>query len=330
MSKLLKSLIAIAIIAIIIVALLFYWQYQTYHPSTDDAYVQANVIQIAPQVSGQVESIDTTDNQTVKKGQLLFSINPKPIVYKVEQAKAQLKQTEQNLIAKADSVKTAEALVSQREAEAVVAQKNYDRIIYLANDDQATKSEADQVTSQLEAAKAALTAAKTEVLKAKAELGAAGDQNADLEVAQENVNAALLNLQYTKVYAPEDGIITNFALRIGDVVTADEEVFSLIENNVWWVDANYKETDLTHLKTGQKAKINIDIYPDYVFTGVIDSISSGSGASSSILPPENATGNWVKVAQRFPVKIIISHLSATHPLRVGASATVTIDASLDK
>lgn len=326
MSKLLKVFISITTLIVIIVAIVLYWQYQAIHPSTDDAYVQANVIQIAPQISGQIDHIDTADNQTVKKDQLLFSIDPKPFTYKVEQAQAQLKQTEQDLIAKADAVKTAEAMVTEREAEEVVAQKNYDRIIYLANSDQATKSEADQVTSQLEAAKAALTAAKTEVLKAKAELGAPGNQNADLEVAQENLNAALLNLQYTKIYAPEDGVITNFDLRVGDVVTADEETFSLIEDNVWWVDANYKETDLTHIKVGQKAKIVVDIYPDYTFTGIVDSISDGSGASFSLLPPENATGNWVKVTQRFPVKIIVNNLNSKYPLRVGASATVTIDA----
>ncbi len=327
MSKLLKIFIALVTILLIILAISFYWQYQKYHPSTDDAYVQANIIQIAPQISGQVDHIYVANNHSVKKGDLLFSIDPTPFAYKVEQAQAQLKQTQQDIVAKSDAVKTAEAIVKQREAEEVVAQKNYDRIIYLANADQATKSDADQVTSALQAAKAALTAAKTEVLKAQAELGETDNHNAALQVAQANLNTALLNLQYTKITAPKDGIIANFDLRVGDVVNPNEGLFSLIENNRWWIDANYKETDLTRVKVGQKATIKVDIYPDYTFTGIVESISDGSGSSFSILPAENATGNWVKVTQRFPVKIIINNTTAQYPLRVGASATVTIDTS---
>lgn len=327
MSTLLKTLIAAGTVILIVLAISLYWQYQKYHPSTDDAYVQANIIQVAPEISGRIDHIYVANNHFVKKGELLFSIDPKPFTYKVEQAQAELKQTQQDIIAKSDSVKTAEALVNQREAEKVVAQKNYDRIIYLANADQATKSDADQVTSQLQAAKAALIAAKTEVLKAQAELGENDDHNAGLQIARATLNTALLELQHTKVTAPQDGIIANFDLRMGDIVNVNQTLFSLIENNLWWVDANYKETDLTRIKIGQKATIHVDIYPDYTFTGTVDSISDGSGSSFSILPAENATGNWVKVTQRFPVKIIIDHLNPQYPLRVGASATVTVDAS---
>ncbi len=327
MSKLLKIFIAIMIIIALIIITLFYWQYQTVHPSTDDAYVQANIIDIAPEISGQIDHVYTTNNRSVKKGDLLFTIDPTPFQYQVEQAQARLKQTQQDIIAKAEAVKTAEAIVNQRQAEAIVAQKNYDRIIYLANHDQATKSDADQATSELQSAKAALTAAKTEVLKAQAILGENDDHNADLQVAQANLDIARLNLKYTKIYAPAEGVLINFNIRIGDVVNANEPLFSLIENNSGWVDANYKETDLTRIRVGQKATIHVDLYPNYIFTGTVESISGGSGSSFSILPPENASGNWVKVTQRFPVKIIINNLNPNYPLRVGASATVTIDAS---
>lgn len=325
MLKPLKVLVTSAIVVVIILATGLYWQHEKYHPSTDDAYIQANIVGIAPEVSGQINQINIANNHAIKKGQLLFSIDPKPFMYKVEQAEAQLKQTQQEIIAKFDAIKTAQAIVNQRQAEEVVAEKNFDRITYLANADQASKSDQDAVTSQLQAAKAALNAAKTQVLKAQAELGENDSHNADLQVAQANLDTAQLNLKYTKVYAPADGIIANLELRVGDIVSADESLFSLIENNLWWVDANYKETDLTYIKVGQKAKIQVDIYPDYTFTGIVESISDGSGSSFSILPPENASGNWVKVTQRFPVKIIINNVNPAYPLRVGASATVTVD-----
>lgn len=326
MSKKIKALIAFFLIVLIVLGVTAYWQHKKFYPSTDNAYVKANIVNLAPQVSGEVQQVFAQNNAHVKKGQLLFTIDPKPFLYALEQAKAKLKQTRQSIAAKIYTIKTARANVKQAEAEEIVAQQNHDRILYLVKQAQAPKSEADDVVSKLNAAKAALIAAQTEVLKAKAERGRTDKHNADLEFAKANLRTARLNLKHTKITAPNNGIIANFSLRPGDVANANQPVFSIIENGHWWLEANYKETDLNRIKPGEPASISLDIYPNYTFKGTVESISSGSGATFSILPPENATGNWVKVTQRFPVKIRITNLSPKYPLRVGASATVTIDA----
>ena len=133
----------------------------------------------------------------------------------------------------------------------------------------------------------------------------------------------------THVTAPSDGILSNVTLRPGATVQAGPPLFAIIEANRWWVDANFKETDLARIKVGQPATVYLDMYPGATFDGVVESISAGSGATFSVLPPENATGNWVKVTQRFPVRITITNPPADKPLRVGASASVTIDTTKD-
>ena len=135
----------------------------------------------------------------------------------------------------------------------------------------------------------------------------------------------MLNLQYTKVTAPSSGQIASLTLRPGQTVTAYQPLFSLVSDKKWWAMANMKETDLSRIRVNQSAIVHVDMYPQHVFTGVVTSVSPGSGASFTLLPPENATGNWVKVTQRFPVRVDIIHPDATFPLRIGASCTVSID-----
>ena len=134
----------------------------------------------------------------------------------------------------------------------------------------------------------------------------------------------------THTTAPSDGILSNVTLRPGATVQAGQPLFAIIEANRWWVDANFKETDLARIKVGQPATVYLDMYPGVTFDGTVESISSGSGASFSVLPPENASGNWVKVTQRFPVRIALTNPPADKPLRVGASTSVTIDTTKDK
>lgn len=136
---------------------------------------------------------------------------------------------------------------------------------------------------------------------------------------------AQLNLKYTHITAPTSGFIANLTLRQGDTVTAYQQLFALIDNQSWWVQANFKETQLTRIRPGQSATIKVDMYPRRTFSGRVMSISSAAGASFSLLPPENASGNWVKVTQRFPVKVLITAHDPRYPLRLGASSTVTIN-----
>ncbi len=324
-----KKTISLIIWSLILIALIvggyFYYQHSKLHPSTDDAYVQANTIQIAAQITGPVDKIFVQNNQKVKKGQLLFSINPKPFEYALNKAKADLQVTRQQVQAEEDTVATAKAELNQAKANYEVAQQNAPRTIELAKKGQVSKAQGVEAQGQLQTAKAAMVAAKAKLQQAIETLGKSGAQNAELLAAKASVEQAELNLAYTKVYSPGNGYLVNFLLRPGTMVTQNAPLFALIEDDKWWVDANYKETDLKRIKPGQKATVTLDIYPDHVYQGYVQSISSGSGAAFSLLPPENATGNWVKVTQRFPVKVIITSTNPAFPLRVGASAAVTIN-----
>lgn len=138
---------------------------------------------------------------------------------------------------------------------------------------------------------------------------------------------AELDLSYTRVVAPKNGKIANLTLRQGSMVEAGAPLFALVETDEWWVKANFKETELARIHRGQPASIELDMYPGHSFHGEVQSINPASGTAFSLLPPENATGNWVKVTQRFPVKVMIKNPDAAHPLRVGASSQVVIDTS---
>jgi membrane fusion protein (multidrug efflux system) len=302
-----------------------YWRHLQRYVTTNDAYVNANVVNIAAQVSGPVAFLGVKNNQFVHKGQLLFTIDPAPFQITVNKAKAQLLLSKQNEAASNAAVQAAEAKVSQAQAQLEVQKQNVPRILTLASEGKAAKADGVVAQGKLDSAKAELVAASSELIEAKQNLGDTGNANAQIQTASSNLATAQLDLQHTKIYAPADGFLANFDIRPGTMITAGQQIFALIESKRWWVTANLKETALKYLQPGQKATIQLDIYPHITFQGYVQSLSFASGAVFSLLPPENATGNWVKVTQRFPVKIVFIHPNPQYPLRVGASGTVSID-----
>lgn len=313
------------VLAGIVIGFGYYIHYNSLYPSTDDAYVQANTVNIAPRVSGQVQKTWIHDNMYVKKGQALFAIDPKPYQIAVEKATSSLDNTGQQVRALMASINSAKAALSERKAELTVAKQNYQRIIALVKKGSESKSQGDSVTSKLHVAQANVSAAQSALKEAQEKLGDVGKNNAQVQIAKAALDQAKLNLSYTKITAPADGYISNYSLRIGDQVNANQSYFALVESGYWWAQANYKETNLDRIRPGQKASISIDMYPGKVFQGTVASISRGSGTSFALLPPENATGNWVKVTQRFPVRVTISSRFKNYPLRLGASCTVKIN-----
>ncbi|OGT34117.1 MAG: multidrug transporter [Gammaproteobacteria bacterium RIFCSPHIGHO2_02_FULL_39_13] len=303
----------------------FYWLHQQRYPGTDDAYIQAHVVNVAPQVSGRIEQVYVQNQQAVKQNQLLFTVDPTPFQIALDKAKANLHNTIQQIQAAQNAVNAAQAALSQRQAELIDSQKNYERIIFLVKKGFYAKSGGDDATRELTVAKASVAAAQDQLLEAKAKLGKPGDQNARIQAAKAAIAQASLNLQYTTIVAPASGQLAQFTLQPGQTVTAYDTLFSLVENQAWWAMANMKETNLQRVHVGQKAIVAVDMYPAHLFHGIVKSISPSSGSSFSLLPAENATGNWVKVTQRFPVKIEIQDVSTVYPLRIGASCTVTID-----
>ena len=325
MLKKLRPVVALALIALIGIGIYYYWKHNELYPTTDDAYVQAHVVNIAPQVNGTIIKTYIKDQQAVTMGDPLFEIDPTAYRIAVNEAKAQYDNAIQQVKSATMSVATAKSVVIERQAELIQAEHDYGRIMTLVKERLYPATEGDKVTSQLSVAKAALTAAESQVNEAEEKLGDPSINNASIRQAAATLAKTKLDLRYTKVYAPASGYIANDTLRVGAEVTAFQPLFALVEDTDWWATANFKETDLQRIKPGQKATIKVDMYPDRIFIGKIDSISLGSGSSFALLPPENATGNWVKVTQRFPVKVVFTDTNHNFPLRMGSSCTVTVD-----
>ena len=311
--------------------------YNRLHPSTNDAYVQAYVVRVAPQVSGIVDHVYVDSYQMVHKGDVLFTIDTTPFSIRLHKAESQLEQVSQGVEGMVRQVEQARADVAAKRAAQVNAEQEWQRVKPLVKRSVLPKAKGDKAEAALKEAEAALRASQEKLASIERELGESGKNNPRIQAALADVDAARLDISYTTVTAAVDGLMGEVSLRPGSSVSAGQEVMQLVDTRTWWVEANFKETDLSRIHGGQPAQISVDILPDAHFSGTVLSISPASGASMSIFPPEDATGNWVKVTRRFPVRVMIdtddngndnSNASASD-LRVGASATVTVDTTGD-
>lgn len=303
-----------------------YWYHvhSVRYPSTDDAYVKANVVQVAPQVSGRVVSVPISDQQFVHKGELLFKIDQRSFKLNVEQAAANLALTHQSVNAMQAGVQAARAQLSSDQAQLANARLHDQRMHRLYTQHSVSKSQVDDADARLKSARAAVSLARAKREQAKQQLGTVGQRNERLRKAEAKLKQADLDLSHTVITAPCNGRVSNVSLQAGNMVQAGNPQFALVCNDKFWVYANFKETDLDRVRPGQKATISVDMYPGHTFHGVVQNIGAASGAAFSLLPPENATGNWVKVTQRVPVRILITDPNPRYPLRVQTSTEVTI------
>jgi membrane fusion protein (multidrug efflux system) len=302
----------------------FYGRHATMYPSTSDAYVHASVVTIATQISGRISVLPVKDHQHVEKGQMLIQIDPQPFHIALDRAEANLEMARQQSRAAGEAVVAAHAAVAERRANLKEAADNAKRVLELYRKHTIPKAEVDDAVARRDDARAALIQAKANLQKAIQQQVAAGAK-ASIQVAQATLEQARLDLSYTRITAPASGILGSINVRVGDVVNQAQALFPLVEDKSFWVDANFKETDLVRIRRGQPATISVDMAPGETFHSVVDSVSPASGTAFSLLPPENATGNWVKVRQRFAVKIPLTEESPDPPLRIGASAEVTVD-----
>ncbi len=318
-----------------------YWLANRDYELTDDAFIDGRAVAIAPQVSGNVVSLDVTDNEFVKKGQPLIHIDNRQYVIDVENAKANLATAEgeyggfqyaaevakRNFPAQLDAAK---AQLASAQALLVRAQADYDRQKALPSR-ATTQQEVDAATAALRQAQAQVASAQAQVEQAEPvpqRIGQAVSQVAQfhgaIDQAKARLDQALLNLSYAIVTAPQDGWITKRNVEVGTYVTPGQQIFSLVSPQVW-VTANYKESQLAEMRPGQPATISVDAYPDLKLKGHVDSIQLGTGSRFSAFPPENATGNFVKIVQRIPVKIDIdSGLDRKRPLSLGFSVVPSV------
>jgi membrane fusion protein (multidrug efflux system) len=327
MKKILQATFTLIFLLLAVGLGYIYVLHQESYPSTDDAYVQSNIVNIAPQITGHILSVAVKENETVKAGALLFVIDPTPFSIAVDHAQSQLDDTITQMHALESAVQSAKAQARAKQAALILANKDYRRMQELYAEKTVSSTQMDQSTSTNNQAIAEYQASEALWQQAQKQLGERGNRNAQIQMAKANLAQAQLDLSHTLVTAPADGVVSNLTLRPGDEVIAAQNVFSIIETHQFWLEANFKETQLSRIHPGQTATIRLDMYPDEKITGKVESIGYGSGDTFALLPAENATGNWVKVTQRFPVRISID---STNPdilnsLRVGASCTVTID-----
>ena len=306
-----------------------YWDYREFHPTTDDAYVQAHIVDIASRVSGPVVSVHIEENDYVSAGDLLFSIDSSLYEAAVSEARALYDTAVQETGANLAKVEVARSRLDEREVIFARAVKDLERKTQLYKAELIAVADFDNARATFRETQASVDSATADLKKARSELGERGLDNARLRAASSSVLAAELELSFTEIKAPVSGWVSNLNLREGAMIVRERAQFSIVEDSSWWVEANFKETHLNLMQPGNKAIVTIDMYPDLELMGRVESMGAGSGAVFSLLPPENATGNWVKVTQRFPVRIDLygreRESENPRPLRVGASATVTVE-----
>ncbi|MGF1688454.1 HlyD family secretion protein [Photobacterium japonica] len=304
-----------------------YVEHQKNYPSTDDAYVHANIIYIAPQVSGKVLSVNVSNYQDVNQGDLLYQIDPAPFQAQLDEARAAYEMAIQSNAASDDAILAASANVNSAVALLADAQSTYHRINALVNKQLLPAQQRDDAKAKLSSAEENVIAARANMSQLIKAQGAQGTAAPEVKKAAAALSQATLSLSYTNIFAPVSGHLGRLSAHAGSIVSPGQALVPLIADHTFWVQANYKETQLERITTGMPATIALDLYPDVQYHGMVKSISPASGSSFSLLPPENATGNWVKVPQRFPLLIQLTDETAhpDFPLRVGASATVTID-----
>ncbi len=306
--------IAAAAVAAAVAAGGYYWKFVAPYESTDDAFIEADVTPIAPQVAGRVSRVLVSDNQAVAKGEPLFQIDPRDYQAALDEARAELAAARGRAEQAAaqlsvDRAKVAEegAGVTAAEAEAKRAEADYRRYREVG-DLAVSASQVDLAATQARSSEAEVTVARNRELSMEAQTGLdeADIQTARAEVirGEAAVRQAELNLSYTRVVAPVAGFVTHRGVQPGDYAQTGQPLLALVPRQVW-VIANFKETQLTHMRPGQSVEISVDAYPGLSIRGHVDSIQSGAGARFSLFPPENASGNYVKVVQRVPVKIVL-------------------------
>jgi membrane fusion protein (multidrug efflux system) len=316
--------------AVVIIGGAYFYLTGGRYESTDDAYVQSARVAISSNVAGRVLELPVHDNQAVKKGDVLFRLDDAPFRIAVEEAEAQLATARLQI----DSMK---ATYRQRQSDLKAAedtlafqQHEFERQQRLLASGIASQLQVDRAQHALDDARTAVSGAQQQINAVAASLGGnpniAVDRHPTVQQAQALLDRAKLNLSYTVVTAPSAGVVTRVEqLQVGTYITASEPVFALVSTGDIWIEANFKEDQLTHLRVGQLATVEVDSYPGKTFRARVASVSPGTGSQFSVLPPENATGNWVKVVQRLPVRIELEQPDPALPLHAGLSATVSVD-----
>jgi len=322
-----KPLLLVVPLLVVAIGAFFYFTGGRY-VSTDNAYVRADNVTISAEVSGPIVAVAVRDNEHVAKNQVLFRIDEQPFRIALDRAQAALRaEREQIESLKAQYRETVEAL-KLAETNAAFAKREFDRQAKLAKSKVASESTLDTARNKYDQATQEIAVTRQQIAQIRAKLGGDPDAPAEDQASYQQAKAAVanaaLNLAHTVVHAPFAGVASNKP-QVGAYVTAGDAVMSVVADAGAWIEANFKETDLTHVVPGESVTVTVDTYPDREWHGTVESISQATGAVFSVIPPQNATGNWVKVVQRIPVRIALKSAADAPPLRAGMSTQVEID-----
>src|SRR6185312_15601093 len=291
--RLRRLLLMVALPIVLVIAWLWYWVHSSRYQDTDNAYVVADQVNVAPQVAGRVLSVPVVQNQSVSEGQVLLTIDAAPFQIALDQANA-------NLDTVRNQIQAQQASLIGAQAHAAYLRREVDRDTNLVKQDVVAASKLDDMKTQL-------TVAEQQSAQIKASLNGNPDlpytQQATYKQALAARDDASLQLSYATLKAPAAGVVTEVDIKPGDIVATGHPVFALVMSGKRWVEANFKETQLTRVHVGQKVEVEVDTYPGHTWQGSVESIAPGTGSVFSVLPAQNATGNWVKVVQRIPVRI---------------------------
>lgn len=325
-----------------------------HHEETDDAQVEANINPVIPKISGYVTEVRAKDNQRVKKGDTLLILDDRDLKIKVQQAEAALVTTQSNLASAQASTTAARAGISTSEASVKTANdqievakvnvrrttQDYDRYANLIKDHSITQQQFEQAQAAKETAERQLQALEDQKEQATKQTGVVASQSnatssqigvvtSTIKQRQVDVEDAKLNLSYTVVTAPADGVVSKVNVQAGQYLQAGQATFSVVQDNDIWVIGNFKETQFDRLRPGQKVIIDVDAFPGHEFEAKVSSFSPATGARFALLPPDNASGNFVKVVQRLPVKIEFTNKQDSLVQQLKAGMNVNVDVHLD-
>jgi membrane fusion protein (multidrug efflux system) len=327
----LRPLLLYGGVLVVLAGVLWYYLASGRFVSTDDSAVQAAQASVSTNIPGRVVAIEVRDNQRVRAGDVMFRLDDRPYQIALEDARAKLASARMQISAAQATYRRQLSEVAAARDTVTYQQGEFERQQRLVQSGISSRSQFEQTRHALELAQSQYTGAQQQLSAVLAMLGGRPDlpleQHPTVMQAQAALDRANLELSYTVIRAPSDGITAKVEqLQVGDYINAAVPVFNLVSDRDIWVEANFKEDDLAYMRAGQSAEVHIDAFPGRTFHGRVTSLSPGTGAQFSVLPPENATGNWVKVVQRVPVRVQFeaSDLDAV-PLHAGLSASVTVD-----
>lgn len=329
-----RPILLVVVPLLLVVGAGTWWLWSGRYVATENAYVKADIVQVSSEVAGRIVDVKVREHAHVAAGDMLLTVDPEPYAIALAKAEAELDQTRSKVAGY--RAEYAEAEMELKEAKSKIAffEAQHDRQQQLSDKGVGFAFRAEEAQSNLIVARARVGVIEQKMARILTSLGGRADKPTEEHALVREMLAqrdrARLDLVRTRIVAPVSGRVVNAKLLPGEQIRAATPLFAIVSDAETWVEANFKETELTHVRPGQRATVVLDIYPDVTWNARVESISPATGAEFALLPPQNASGNWVKVVQRLPVRLKIDGFTGEMPLRAGMTATVSVDTERER